>query len=347
MLKKSLLTMLVTALVFSSSDVVFAMEENRDCQTPHPQHPSSFSSDSDIDDEAKTGLTEGDKQTPHSQPTVAFFTDSNADVEKRAILPSELQVLVLSFIPGEELLTNLSLASRHSNELVKSLPLQKIIISQTFPKGKLAKTMRNLSLFNGANEAPIDESDAKFFIDRFQEALIKHMEYGFTHPFIAKIFNADIIKQAMQTGAGIYVRTNCVARCFPLKILATQPEEGHESSTASAAQPKSLKRELTALFERHPAFQEYDQMFSDTFHHINYESHFNTIFRFMEGMTEEQQAKAISLLSPHLTAENFGNFYPGIFIDGFTHNLAYINGDLKIKWLSRKLEDCAYFPESM
>jgi len=55
--------MLVTALVFSSSDVVFAMEENRDCQTPHPQHPSSFSSDSDIDDEAKTGLTEGDKQT--------------------------------------------------------------------------------------------------------------------------------------------------------------------------------------------------------------------------------------------------------------------------------------------
>jgi hypothetical protein len=190
----------------------------------------------------------------------------------------------------------------------------------------------------------LSQSDIKLLVDRFQEAIVRHMEYGFAPQFVEKIFDPDTMQKAKQTGMCIHLPEYEV-KCFPLKILAAQPEEKPESSTVSADQERSLKRELIALFERHPAFQNYDWNFCDRFPHLNYESHFKTFFRFIEGMTEEQQAKTISLLSPHFTATNFGNFYPAIFIDGFTHNLAYIDGDRKIKWLSRKLEDAAYFPE--
>ncbi len=316
MLKKGLLISMVSALAISASSVAFAMKEDQD------------------------------KRPPSAQRTVAFFPDSHAEEQDRAVLPDELCMHILSFLPGDEL-RNAALVSKCFSALVRERSLQAIIrrhnvqvTKDTIGNSNLTKNLRSEFQLREVYGRSVDTKFAEEVLGLFQTAMIKHIEYGFTPQFIKKMFNPDAIKEAIQTGYNI---ASYKTIFLPLGILAVPFEAGPKSPVLG--KHTDLPWKLTAVFENHPAFQNCESNFHTRVTKLTYETHFGTIFHFIEGMSETQRESTISLLLPHMSLKNFANFYPHQLIKGMDkYNVSNLNGDKKIKWLRRKLKDCGFYP---
>jgi len=167
-------------------------------------------------------------------------------------------------------------------------------------------------------------------LDKLKRAISIHIDYGFKIDFIKYLFDSN---RFWFGGGENYFGYNS-SKCFPLEILSLKIEE-----VTLNTQTRDFRGKLAEFYEKCDCLENQKG-------EVTYGKHFGTFFRFIEGMSEEQQASTISLLSPHLNRKNFGNFYPYQLLEGLdNYGVGDLNGVRKIEWLQKKLEGAGYFPE--
>jgi hypothetical protein len=319
MIKKSLLISMVSALAISASGVVFAMEEDQK------------------------------EQSHHTARTAPFFSDDEDG------LPNETKAHVLSFLPLREI-CEAALVSKRFSELIKTPALQQVInrakASVIFDQCGISAIIRSAITKSRVKshtsvEAIQPDEAMEPIIDILHKAIEKHLEYGFTVEFIKNIIKLSA-NYLDQNPTMLASATWEVSQIYACQILGVQLGEESASSTIKKPQRNTLRGILVSLHEKNPFLHNID---SDRAPHPsllpNYETHFETIFRFMDGMTEEQQTSTISLLSPHVSKPNFHKFYPYILSTGMSdHNVSYSTGEDKVRWLRLNLKMNCYFPSN-
>ncbi|HUX78658.1 MAG TPA: F-box-like domain-containing protein [Alphaproteobacteria bacterium] len=264
-------------------------------------------------------MEENHERDTTAVPTVAFFSDSIAEVEERPVLPNELQVHVLSFLSTKEL-CGVAPVSKHFAALVSDPSLQERIKEDTISLlfTRCESSARTQHLFTSLNTN--DEKREQVLAD-LKLSLKMHIEYGFKMDFIKETFNPEGF---FFGGSNSFL----VGKRSFLDILAFQSVEKN-LSTAS----RNFRVNLGELYQK-----SYNLNTKQTAPLLTYENYFGTFFRFVEGMTEEEQERTVSLLSPHLNDQNFGYFYPSTLLKGLDRGgTKALNGNGKIAWLKDAL----------